>query len=49
MRRLVQLMTTLWVLLLVFLIGVIQFNEYDDLSVIDCDTDGEVIFVFLCG
>jgi hypothetical protein len=47
-RRLVQLMTMVWVLFLAFWMSIIQFNKYGDLSIIDCDRDGEAFFVLLC-
>lgn len=45
MRLLFQAIAATWLLFLSFYVWLLEFNEYRDLSIIDCDKDAEVVFV----
>jgi hypothetical protein len=44
MRWLFQGALIIWLLFLSLLVWIVQFNEYGDLSIIDCDRDAETVF-----
>lgn len=43
MRFFIQLIITIWLLFLYLWISLVRFNKFDNINILDCDTDAEAV------